>query len=426
MPEKRSSLFIISLLGGLSVVSPFSIDMYLPAFPELAAEFGVPSTTIALTLSSYFIGLALGQVFYGPLLDRFGRKRPLVAGLSLYLAASLGCTATPDLNALIALRFVQGFGGCVAQVASIAMVRDFFPVKDSAKILSLLFLFIAASPLLAPTVGSLVISAFGWKAAFIALAGVVAVILALVYWLLPEAHTPDPEISLRPGPIMAEYLTIIRHPRFSTYAIAGAFSFAGLFTYVAGSPIIFMDGFGVSPQTYSLIFAVLAGGIHWVQPAQRAAAPLVQQWESLFFCFVVLQVITGAIFLVGAVADWYGLIGTLVLLFIFLGCVGLTNPNASALAMAPFSKNAGSASALLGFFQLGIGALISTGIGAASPHSSVPIIAILAVTAAIALVILLAGRRRAQASPPSEETRIVVEPGIETDDAGETRLSLGH
>src|ERR1700722_16616275 len=108
--KKRSNLFVISLLGSLSVVSPFSIDMYLPAFPELAAEFGVPSTTIALTLSSYFIGLALGQVFYGPLLDRFGRKPPLVAGLSLYVVASVGCTAAPDINTLIALRFVQGLG----------------------------------------------------------------------------------------------------------------------------------------------------------------------------------------------------------------------------------------------------------------------------------------------------------------------------
>ena len=355
MSQKRSNLFIISLLGGLSVVSPFSIDMYLPAFPELAAEFGVPSTTIALTLSSYFIGLALGQVFYGPLLDRFGRKRPLVAGLSLYLAASVGCTAAPNVNTLIALRFVQGFGGCVAQVASIAMVRDFFPVKDTAKFLSLLFLFIAASPLLAPTVGSLVISAFGWKAAFFALAGVVATILALVYFLLPEGHTPDPDISLRLGPILAEYVAIIRNPRFATYALAGAFSFAGLFTYVAGSPIIFMDGFGVSPPTYSLIFAVLACG--FIGCSQLNV--LLLRWyesESLFFCFVALQVMTAMIFLIGALADCYGLAGTMVLLFLFLGCVGLTNPNASALAMAPFTKNAGSASALLGFFQLGIGA----------------------------------------------------------------------
>jgi MFS transporter, DHA1 family, multidrug resistance protein len=416
--NKRSNLFIMSLLGALSVVSPFSIDMYLPAFPELAAEFGVPSTTIALTLSSYFIGLALGQVFYGPLLDRFGRKRPLTAGLSLYVVASFACTMVPDVNGLIALRFVQGFGGCVAQVASTAMVRDFFPAKDCAKYLSLLFLFIAASPLLAPTVGSLVITLFGWKAAFLALAGIVAAILGLVYFLLPEGHTPDPEISLLPGPILAEYLTIIRHPRFATYGMAGAFSFAGLFTYVAGSPIIFMDGFGVSPQTYSLIFAMLAGGFIG---CSQLNVLLLRRFssEALFFCFVVLQVVTGLIFLIGTAADCYGLPGTVTLLFVVLGCIGLTNPNASALALSPFTKNAGSASALLGFFQLGVGALISTGIGMASPRGSIMIIVILAVTAGISLVILLAGMKRAQASALSEESTTAIEPDLESGGAEE-------
>ncbi len=151
--NKHSKLFIISLLGSLSVVSPFSIDMYLTAYEHLGQEFHVPETTIALTLSSYFIGLALGQVIYGPLLDRFGRKPPLAVGLILFVAASIGCAAAPTVEVLIALRFVQGFGGCVAQVASITMVRDFFPVKDCAKILSWLFLFIAASPLLAQALG---------------------------------------------------------------------------------------------------------------------------------------------------------------------------------------------------------------------------------------------------------------------------------
>ena len=400
--KKRSSLFVISLLGSLSVVSPFSIDVYLPAFQELANEFHVPTTIVSLTLSSYFIGLAFGQIFYGPLLDRFGRKPPLVAGLSLFVAASLGCAAAPDVNTLIALRFIQGLGGCVAQVASIAMVRDFFPVKDCAKILSLLFLFIAASPLLAPTVGNLIIAEFGWKAVFFALAGVVATILALVYILLPEGHTPDPDISLRPGPVLAEYAAIIRNPRFATYAFAGAFSFAGLFTYVAGSPIIFMDGFGVSRQTFSLIFAGLACG--FIGCSQLNV--LLLRWyksESLFFCFLIVQVITGLIFLAGVYEGWYGLAETILLLFVFMGCVGLTNPNASALAISPFTKNAGSASALLGFFQLGAGALISTGISTASPDNSLPIIAILSGTAVIALVIVLVGRKPARNSPMSEQ-----------------------
>lgn len=392
---------MLPLLGALSVISPFAIDMYLPAFQELAGAFGVPSTTVALTLSSYFVGLAVGQVVYGPLLDRFGRKRPLVFGLGLFIAASIGCVFAPDVYVLIALRFVQALGGCVAQVASVAMVRDFYPRSEAARVLSRLFLFIAVSPLLAPTVGGLVIELGGWRAAFVALAGVVAVIWFVVQFRLPEGHTPDPGISLRPGPILTEYLAILKHPRFATYALAGAFSFAGLFTFVAGSPIIFMDGFGLGPRAYSLVFALLAGG--FIGGSQVNVA-LLRRWssETLFRRFLVAQVTTGAVFFACAVLGGCGLVATLALLFVFLACVGITNPNASALAIAPFTRNAGSASALLGFFQLGVGAVISTGISASTPQDSLPIVAILAATAATGLTILLIGRKRAEASSVSE------------------------
>jgi DHA1 family bicyclomycin/chloramphenicol resistance-like MFS transporter len=392
---------VISLLGALSVVSPFAIDMYLPAFPELAAGFGVPSTTVALTLSSYFIGLAAGQVIYGPLLDRFGRKPPLAVGLGLFVVASIGCAFAPGVYILIGLRLVQALGGSVAQVASVAMVRDFFPRDQAARVLSRLFLFVAVSPLLAPTVGTWVIQLGGWSALFLALAAVVVGILALVLSLLPEGHAPDAGISLRPGPILSEYLSILRHPRFRTYAGAGAFSFAGLFTFVAGSPILFMDGFGVSGRAYSLIFALLAGG--FIAASQVNVVLLRHATsETLFLRFLAAQVVFGALFLAGTWAGVLGLPGTLAVLFCFLCCVGVTNPNASALAISPFTRNAGSASALLGFFQLGTGAIISTAIGAASPDDRVPIVAIFGVTAAIGLTILLAGRERAEASPVSE------------------------
>ncbi|QEL15165.1 multidrug effflux MFS transporter [Limnoglobus roseus] len=397
----RSYWFLVSLLGSLSVISPFAIDTYLPAYPQMAADLGVQTETIALTLSSYFIGLALGQVFYGPLLDRFGRKKPLTVGLTLFVVASLGCAVAPDVYTLIALRFVQALGGCVAQVASITMVGDFFPVKDKARILSRLFLFIAASPLLAPSIGSLMMLAGGWKLVFLFLAVGGFAILTLVRLKLPEGHQPDPSISLRPGPIVAEYWTILRHARFITYTMAGAFSFAGLFTYVAGSPIIFRDGFGLGETAYSVIFAVLAVG--FIGGSQLNVVLLKRyDSETLFFRFLMLQVAVGLVFVTATVAGVCGLAETLVLLFCFLSCVGITNPNASALALSPFTKNAGSASALLGFFQLGVGALISTGIGAAKSSDRFPIIAIMSATAVIGLAILLIGRRRALASTAAE------------------------
>lgn len=392
--KKPSDLFIICLLGALSVISPFAIDMYLPAFPQVAHDLNVSNETIALTISSYFIGLAFGQVFYGPLLDRYGRRKPLLSGLLIYILASLACSVAPDIHSIIVFRFIQAIGGCAAGVASLAIVHDFFPVEAAAKILSRLFLFIAVSPLLAPSVGGLVALTIGWRAVFFILAGIVIAIFALIATQLPESHKPDSSISLKPWPIIVEYFHILMHPRFATYALTGAFSFAGLFAYVAGSPIIFMDGFHLSPRMYSAMFALLSTG--FIGGSQLNVS-LLKHWKSeqIFKPCLAVQTLISVIFTIGAYAGWYDLISTLVLFYLFLSVTGIICPNAAALAMEPFNKNAGSASALLGFLQLGIGALVSIGIGT-STHGSFPIIAILAVTTVIGLIILLIGEKRAR------------------------------
>lgn len=399
--KSPSKLLIVSLLGALSVITPFAIDMYLPAFPVAAKELGVESSAIALTLSSYFIGLALGQVFYGPLLDRYGRKKPIYAGMALFILASFGCAKVSSITALIVLRFIQALGGCVAQTGAITMVHDFFPANERAKVLSLLFLFIAVSPLLAPSFGGMLMLTFGWRAVFWALAIVGAALIALIYWRLPEGHKPDAGISLKPLPILKEYVAIARHPRFATYAFAGAFSFAGLFAYVAGSPIIFMEGFHLSTKAFSAIFAVLAMG--FIGGSQINVALLRRfSSETLFLRVLAVQAIAGMLFLIGAWQGWWELYATLALFFVFLSCTGITYPNAAALALMPFSRNAGSASALLGFLQLGVGAVISTGISTAKSGDTLPIIAILAISSSTALAILLLGRRRAHAAPVTE------------------------
>ena len=221
MSHNRSKLFITCILGALNIISPFSIDMYLPAFPHVAADMHVNMTTVSLTLSSYFIALGFGQIFYGPLLDRYGRKRPLYVGLVLYILGSFGCAFAPGIYALIALRFIQGIGGCAARVGAVAMVRDFFPVEESAKVFSLMFLFIAVSPMLAPSVGGFMMLWMSWRVVFLVLGLIVAAIFALVYFLLPEGHTPDPAISLKPLPIVKEYWAILKNPRFATYTLTG-------------------------------------------------------------------------------------------------------------------------------------------------------------------------------------------------------------
>lgn len=387
--HNRSNLWILLLLGALCVVTPFAVDMYLPAFSKIAAEFHRTTPEISLSLSTYFIGFALGQIIYGPLLDRFGRKRPLYVGLTIYIACSIGCAVAPDLGSFVALRFLEALGGCVAQVGAIAMVRDFFPVKESAKVFSLLFLMIGVSPLLAPTIGSLIMTGLGWRWIFVILAGIALLILALTFFLLPEGHEPDHSVLLRPKPILTGFWNIFRNPQFLTYTLAGAFSFAGLFTYVAGSPIIFMDGFHMNTRAFGVVFAVLVMG--FIGGNQLNVVMLrCYTSQQIFLAALCLQVAIGIIFLAGMLSHLIGLAATLILFFIFLSCIGLTYPNGAALGLAPFSKDAGRASALLGFLQTGTGALISMSIGVLGSRAVIPL---LSVTAIIAMAFLLLGRR---------------------------------
>jgi MFS transporter, DHA1 family, multidrug resistance protein len=380
---------IVLLLGALSVVTPFAIDMYLPAFPLVAAAFHTSTAAISWSLSTYFIGFASGQILYGPLLDRFGRKPPLYVGMLAFVFASLGCAHATNIQALIALRFLQAVGGSVAQVGSITMVRDFFPPEASAKIFSLLFLIIGLSPLLAPTVGSMVMLWLGWRAIFLLLGSIAAAVLVAVFFMLPEGHTPDRSISLKPRPILKEFVVILKQPQFRTYAFAGAFSFAGLFAYVTGSPLVFMDGFHVSAKVFGAIFATVTMGFI---AGNQVNVFLLRKFSSrqIFSRALKTEVLIGLLFVAGTWLGWWGIAATLVLFFAFLSVLGLTYPNAAALALAPFSRNMGSASALLGFIQMGTGAVISTGIGFFGAKAP---ITLLSTSAALSLLIFVVGKR---------------------------------
>ena len=390
---KRDSVFIIWILGALATVTPFAIDLYLPAFAQIADDFGVTPAGVSLSVSSYFIGMAAGQILYGPLLDRFGRKRPLYAGLLIFIAASIGCMQSWTLDVLIVCRFVQALGGSVAWVAAVSMVRDFFPVEQSARIFSLLILILGVSPLLAPTVGGFITTAWGWQAIFAALGGITLLILVIVFLFLPEGHQPDPTVSLNVRPMLRTFSDVLRQPQFYTYTFAGAFAFATLFIYVAGSPVIFMEIHHVSPHAYGGIFALLSVG--FIGGSQfNIFLTRKNKSERIFKIALICQVITSVIFFIAA---WNGILNlytTIGLFFVCLSCVGLTNPNATALALAPFEKNIGSASALLGCSQIGVAALASSGVGLLGSTNTLSIVSLMTVTSTIALVVLFAGKRR--------------------------------
>jgi DHA1 family bicyclomycin/chloramphenicol resistance-like MFS transporter len=388
----RSRLAIILMLGALSTISPFAIDMYLPAFPALAVSLHTSTARISLSISSYFAGLAAGQLCYGPLLDRFGRKRPLYAGLILFIVASLLCLGSRTVAWLAAMRFVQALGGCAAQVASMAMVRDFFPVRETARIISLLILILGVSPLLAPTIGGFAALHWGWQWVFVILALFAFFNLAVCYWKLPEGHSPDRGVSLNFLPILRNYAAVLREPQFITYALSGAFAFSGLLVYVAGSPIIFMEVFHVSPRAFGAIFAALAVGFIG---SNQVNVLLLRRFSSVQIFNASLWVLCpcSLLFLVGTHYGWFGLGATLALLFVALSTLGLAYPNAAALALATFDRNIGSASAMLGFLQIGVSGLASATIGIFDSHGMLPVTLILAGTSWVGLAILLVGKR---------------------------------
>ncbi len=376
----------------MSAIGPFSIDMYLPGFPAIAAHLHTTVAHVTLSLSSFFIGISAGQFLYGPLLDKFGRKRPLYIGLLAYLLASIGCAFAASADALIVLRLLQALGGCVGMVASRAMVRDIFHVSENAKVFSLLMLVVGVSPFVAPTLGGYLTAAFGWQSVFVVLSLMAAGILAAVYFTLPETRPPDAALSLRPGAILLGFARVIREPQFFTYVFAGAIASAGLYAYIAGSPTVFMELFRVNEHQYGWIFASIALGLI---VSSQINSLLLRTWKSEAIIRVALfcQALTSLLLFAGTLLGWLGLFSTIFLIFIYLCCQGFIFPNSSALSLAPFPKNAGTASALMGGLQMAIGAFTSAMVSFLNNHTALPMTGVMSCCALTAFVILLIGGR---------------------------------
>jgi MFS transporter, DHA1 family, multidrug resistance protein len=410
--ESHQRLVLITILGLLSAIGPFSIDMYLPGFPAIAEDLNTTVDAVSYSLSSFFIGICFGQLVCGPLLDRFGRKMPLIIGLLLYVVASISCALSSSIEMLIAFRFLQALGGCVGMVAPRAIVRDVFPVEENAKVFSLLILVLGVSPILAPTVGSYVIASLGWNAVFIVLTLItVLILLAVVFWMA-ESKQPDPTFSLKFGPIFSSFGIVMKEPQFYTYALAGGVSSAGLFAYLSGSPFVFMNFFGVTEQQYGSIFAMIAIGLIGSSQLNNL---LLRKYRSdqLMKSILVVQSIIGVVLLTGSIFNVLGLYGTIAMIFLFLSCQGFSFPNSAALSMAPFTREAGSASALMGALQMGLGALAAAMVGLLNAHTPVPMTAVMAVCTIIGLIILILGRKKivfkARAQDVEEQALDIIE-----------------
>ncbi len=391
MTKKRKFLTIL-ILGLLTAVVPFSIDMYLPGFPEIAHSLNTSVSNVALSLSSFFIGIAIGQLAYGPILDRFGRKAPLYAGLIFYCIASIGCSFAASIEVLIVLRFFQAIGACAASVAATAMVRDLFPASENARIFSFLMLVLSASPMLAPTIGGYITAWFGWQAIFIVLTILIAVILLGVFFFLPESRAADKEHSLNFFSVINGYRAVVKEGYFMVYSISGAISFGCLFTYIASSPGIFMGNYHLSQQQYGFLFAFIAFGLIGASQLNNLLMKHYSSEQIVTGVFV-FQNIFGLVLITAALLNIGGFWSVTAMLFCFLAPIGFVMPNASALAMKPFTQNAGSAAALLGFIQMGLGSVATILIGTLDIKTMLPMTFGLMGCSLLALLVLIGGRR---------------------------------
>lgn len=389
MPQHRTTAQLALILGTLTAFGPLSIDMYLPGLPAIAREFGTDTASAQLTLAVFFVGMALGQAFYGPIADRVGRRRPLLFGCGLFAAASIACALAPTLSSLVALRFVQAIGGCAGVVLARSVVRDLFDERESARMYSFLMLVMGLAPITAPLIGGQLLVAFGWRAIFFALSAFgllcMALVLALPETLPAERRAPS---SLRS--VLAVYGGLLAEGHFLAHALASGLALAAMFAYISGSPFVFIELHGVPPERYGLLFGLNALGLIAASQLNRG---LLARFASRAILRAALAVhaVAGLLLLLAATAAW-PFPALLAVLFVSIASTGLVQPNALAIAMAPHGRVAGSAAALMGAIQFAVGAGAGAAVSALHNGTAVPMATVIAVCGVAGLTILILAR----------------------------------
>lgn len=365
------SVALTLLLTVLVAFGALSNNTYLPSFPAMAREFAVPEAGVLLTLSAFFVGFAGGQLVYGSVSDRFGRRPVLLGGLGAYTLASAVCAAAPDIATLIGARFVQGLAVASTQVLARAIVRDLFPPTRAARMMSVMAAVFTLVPGAAPVAGGLMESAFGWRAIFAVLTAIGAAVAIAVWRGLGETlAAPDPG-ALDPKRLANNYRAILRDPVFIGYTFAFAFIFAGMFAFHSASSFVFIDLYGYPPEAYGLFFAVVVIG-YFLGSVASAKLTMRIGYRRLVATGGMIAMIGGGLMLALVLAGlrgWWVIVGPQ---FVFLIGTGLIMPNAIAGALAPFADKAGAASALFGFIQQMTGAAMIALIGFAADGSERP------------------------------------------------------
>ena len=381
----------ILILGALSAFGPLAIDFYLPGFPAMAQAFATDEKHIQLTLAVYFLGLSIGQLVYGPIADRFGRRLPLLVGVGLFTAASFACAFAPSLEWLIGARFVQALGGCAGMVLSRAIVSDKCDAVGSAKVFSQLMLVMGLAPILAPMLGGLLVNLYGWQAIFIVLTGFSALAALAVALGLPEslpANVPRQPLS----GALRQYGRLLKDREFLGHALTGGIAMAGMFAYIAGSPFVFIKLYGVPAEHYGWLFGSNAAG--FILVAQINARMLAKRGPAFLLSRMVWVYLAAGLTLL-AISSLHTeqLWPLLIPLFICIASLGCIIPNASACAMSGQGARAGSASAMLGCLQFSVAAAAAWFVGLLHDGSAMPLAMVISLCGVLAVAIAVATRR---------------------------------
>ena len=383
---KNNFLRAALVLGLLSAIGPFAIDMYLPALPSIGQNLGATPGAVQASLMAFFISMGVGQMIYGPVSDMVGRKPPLVFGLLLFAAGSIGCALAPNIQMLIVLRFVQGLGACAGMVIPRAVVRDLHTGPDAARLMSLLMLVFSVSPILAPLVGSLFIEWFGWRSVFWAVTVAAGLGLLLLATSLPETRLPASRANSSFRSALAAYAMLLRDRHFMGVVLIGAFGISAFFVYLANSSFVLIDHFGLTPRQYSLAFGLNAASFIGV-------SQLTGRLAGRFGLMKIVKIAVAGFALVMALLLGLNLLGIdrldvlIGLLLLGYGFLGLVLPSTAVLALDPHGANAGTASALMGTVQFVTGALLMAVVGQFVDGSARPMLAGIAVSAGLAFVV---------------------------------------
>lgn len=382
---------LAALLGLLAAFGPLSIDMYLPAFPDIGASLGGGVEGVQLTLAAYLIGMALGQLLHGPLSDRLGRRRPLFAGLVIYIIASVLCALATSMEALIALRLLQALAGCAGMVISRAVVRDVSDVMDPVRLMGRLMLVMGVAPILAPLMGGYVAAWFGWRAIFWFLALIGLATLVLCAFLLGETLPEARRRRVSFLEVLRSYASLLANRRFMGAALASGFAIAGMFAYIAGSPFVFITLNGMATEHYGWLFGGAAAG--FIVFSQVSAGLAARMSRERLFNLTIAAVAACGLGLVLLTALGAPFLTQYAMIFLYVSLLGIALPLGTIITITPFPHMAGTASALVGTLQFGMGAVAGTLISVLHDGTALPMALTigLAGSAALAVRVLLRG-----------------------------------